>query len=699
MPADEPVPGIAAPPPDGGPAPLPPDDCRAPSPGRLLFVLAGTLVVAEVGVMAALDRAGLAQSSLGALLDAVALLALVGPVLYLTAYRPLRRLVAESRRAAQRARASEERYRSLFENSLDPVFLTTPGGRILETNPAAREVFGYSEEEFRQMGRDGLVDTADPRLAPALEERRGTGRFRGQLTLRHADGHPIPAEVASHVYRDSVGVLRTCTVVRDVSATVAAAEALAESEERYRLLLEKSGIGVGYYAPDGTVLFFNEKALEHLGGRNEDYVGRTAVDVFGLDLGQTIRTRLARAARSETEQVYEDRLELPSGEKWFFSIFSRVVDAEGDVRGVQIVSHDITERRRAEEVLQKSEALFRELWEQMSSGVAVYEPAPDGEDFLVVDLNRTGERTARVDRREVRGTRLLDAFPGARDLGLWDLLWQVLRTGEPGRLPAARYEDAHHAYWVENYVYRLPTGQVVAVFDDVTARHEAEEALRRHADEIRRLGARLRELETEERRRLAAELHDQVGQNLSALDIDLELLDADLCPACREASRHRVDDCRRLLDEIGDRVRDVMGALRPQALEDFGLRAALRWQCGVFSARHGIPCTVTGEAFVPRLPAEVEMALFRVAQEALANAAKHARASRLDLRLEEDAGVCRVIVADDGQGFSAAGGEREGTRRGWGISLMKERAESVGGTLRVESGPGEGTRVIVEVPR
>jgi signal transduction histidine kinase len=144
--------------------------------------------------------------------------------------------------------------------------------------------------------------------------------------------------------------------------------------------------------------------------------------------------------------------------------------------------------------------------------------------------------------------------------------------------------------------------------------------------------------------------------------------------------------------ETVERTRDVMSDLHPPVLDDYGLLAALRWYGDRFSKRTDIATLFEGKELAPRLAPDVESALFRIAQEALTNVARHTHAKTVTLTLERADGGAQLIIADDGAGFDPA----RDAPRGWGMITMRERAESVGGRMRVESAPGKGTRVIVE---
>ncbi len=225
------------------------------------------------------------------------------------------------------------------------------------------------------------------------------------------------------------------------------------------------------------------------------------------------------------------------------------------------------------------------------------------------------------------------------------------------------------------------------------------ESVREQREELRALAARLAGLEEMERLRLAQELHDQTGPSLAALGINLNLaLTALRSIGGDEGVSRRIENAIELSEQVGRQVRRVMADLHPPVLDDYGLCAALQWYARRFSRQTGLDARVYGREIEPRLRPEVETALFRIAQEAMTNAAKHARASRVDLTLEQEDGRVRLTVVDDGVGFVPARKRRSG-QGGWGMVTMRERAAGVAGRLEVHSAPGQGTQVIVEVGR
>lgn len=152
-------------------------------------------------------------------------------------------------------RESEDRYRSLFEASLDAVLLTSPDGCTLAVNPAACRMFGCSEEELCRLGRAGVVDASDPRLPAALEERKRTGRFQGELTFIRKDGSRFAGELSSSVFKGRDGADYTCTVIRDIGPRKRAEAALREQEAFVRTVLDHLPIGIAVNSVDPSVKF------------------------------------------------------------------------------------------------------------------------------------------------------------------------------------------------------------------------------------------------------------------------------------------------------------------------------------------------------------------------------------------------------------------------------------------------------------
>ena len=266
-----------------------------------------------------------------------------------------------------------------------------------------------------------------------------------------------------------------------------------------------------------------------------------------------------------------------------------------------------------------------------------------------------------------------------------------------GRLVAGLFV-ASHAKDRLAFSSRRALEAVAAQIGLAVLRLQAERDLRRSHRQLRILAVRLAEIQENERRHMARELHDRVGQTLAGLALNLNQLQASMPPDHDRKLTERLGQGIRLLEEATDRTRGVIADLRPPLLDDEGLSAALEWYAREFSRRTGIPVRLWIEDTLPRLKTPVENALFRIIQEALTNVQRHARASEAVLSLEANERTIHLLVKDNGAGFNAAKRAPGSSRLHWGLSIMKERATGVGGRMRIVSARGAGTQVLVEVP-
>jgi PAS domain S-box-containing protein len=253
------------------------------------------------------------------------------------------------------------------------------------------------------------------------------------------------------------------------------------------------------------------------------------------------------------------------------------------------------------------------------------------------------------------------------------------------------------ARWVHTIVQataRDADAPVRGTMMDITEQKRTQDALRASAEQLTALSRRLVEVQEAERRKLSRELHDRVGQNLTALSINLDILRTSLKGNEFTEHRARLSDSAALLESTVDSIEDVMAELRPPMLDDYGLLPAMHWYAKDFSRRTGIEISVSGTDGLERPDAEMEITLFRIAQEALTNVAKHAHATRAQIELDETGGRCRMTVRDDGVGIDGTGRERPGL----GMVTMRERAQAVGGDFEVRNAPGGGAYITVEIP-
>ena len=227
--------------------------------------------------------------------------------------------------------------------------------------------------------------------------------------------------------------------------------------------------------------------------------------------------------------------------------------------------------------------------------------------------------------------------------------------------------------------------------------NEITKDLRDSTEQLQALSRRLVDAQESERRQFSRELHDRVGQNLTALSISLDILKTQLSGSEQEALRARLNDAAALLDSTAGAIENVMSELRPPMLDDYGLLPALQWYANEFSVRTGLEVQVEGDEGMERLAQASEIALFRITQEALNNVAKHAKARRVRITLERSPAEFVMRVSDDGVGLDAATSPPSRRRQGLGMVTMRERTQAIGGRFEMRAEPGGGTRLVVRV--
>jgi PAS domain S-box-containing protein len=225
------------------------------------------------------------------------------------------------------------------------------------------------------------------------------------------------------------------------------------------------------------------------------------------------------------------------------------------------------------------------------------------------------------------------------------------------------------------------------------------EEIKENRQQLSGLSRQLVEIQEDQFQRLGRELHDHVGQDLTAINLNLSLLEGMLPENSPDGIHQRLEDTGRLVELAVGRMRNIMADFRPPMLDTYGLAPALFWYCQQLTQRTELPVNVNDRQMSEvRLPLQAEVGLFRIAQEALANIVKHARAKRVDIDLVDEDGIFTMTVADDGVGFDP----REVASRPeahWGLAIMRERARAIDAFFALETAPGKGTKVVLNLAR
>jgi PAS domain S-box-containing protein len=319
----------------------------------------------------------------------------------------------------------------------------------------------------------------------------------------------------------------------------------------------------------------------------------------------------------------------------------------------------------------------------------------------VLEWNLAAEKLFGYTKKEAMGRSILDLIvpPPLRER-----LQEVIRRIQAGDMNAHSVNENRTSdgriitcEWFNTPLFDPDIGFAgfISLAQDVTKQKQTEAELREHAERLRVLARRVVEVQEQERRHLSRELHDQIGQALTMIGINLQVIQRTSAPE----SRARVEDCLGVVRQTIEQVRTLALDLRPSMIDDLGLAAALRWLVDQQARRAGlVPHSTAQSSGVPLHP-DVATACFRVAQEALTNVLRHAQAKNVWVELRE--GVTEVLLAvrDDGVGFNPQEARRRADRGGsLGLLGIQERVEMLGGRVAIESEPGHGTTVSVRFP-
>jgi PAS domain S-box-containing protein len=460
----------------------------------------------------------------------------------------------------------------------------------------------------------------------------------------------------------------------------------------YRSIVENQTLYIDRFLPGGILTYVNTALAQFVGVKPEALLGRS----FYPFIHEEDRPRLIHTIESLTAEnpiaIVESRVVLSGVVYWLQWEECALIEA-GKIVGYQAVGLDITAQKEAEQRLLESERRYRAVVEDQGELIARYLP-----DRRYTFVNGAFCRFFHKNYEELIGMKWQpQVHPD--DLRM---LEEKLNLITPERTSVVAENRVISGDGTVRWMQFVNRG-----FFDSEGRLVETQAVGRDITELKRTLVTLREcsrrlisLEEELRKKLSRELHDDIGQQLTALDFTLAYLDKHVAKTATGKGaklRSALDDSRLLTKEIQRTMRNLMIDLRPVQLDEFGLGGAISTYANQFGKRTGIAARVQIDAPLPRLSTKAEDALFRIAQEALTNAAKYAQASSVRILLEREGDLLRLSVIDNGIGFELQGASRHPQGTGWGQTIMRERAEMAGGRLVLASQPGEGTSVVVEV--
>ena len=564
--------------------------------------------------------------------------------------------------------------------------------KVTTWNPAAERIFGWSEAEVVSQ-RPPYLRLEDEEEFEELRHRVLAGETITGIERQHRrrDGTAIEVELSGAPLHDADGkIVGKMAVLADITDRKRAQEALRQSEQRFAAFMHHLPGFAWMKDLEGRYVYLN-KAMQKVRAYQTAWLGRTDAELWPPEIAAEYMAN-DRKVIAERRAILTIQPYLADG-KEHHVIVSKfpILDETGAIVLVGGASVDITERIEAERALRESEERFRQLAENIDEVFWIANTEFTEISYISPAYERIWGHTCESLYKSPRSwmesihaedkEKLLAAL-ASRGLAAYELTYRIMRPDGSIR-------------WIRDrgFPVRDESGNVVrfaGIAEDVTGSKQIERQLEHFAELFQALSHRLFDIQEEERRHLARELHDEIGQALTAAKLNLKII----APEASPAVAGRLDDSVQIIDRLLNQVRQLSLDLRPPLLDELGLVPALRWLADQQAQRTGLHITFTANLENLEIEGTVRIACFRLAQEAITNAIRHAGAQAIELALRHEADRLWLSVRDDGAGFDSAAIQQQAkSGASLGLLSMKERALLAGGDFEVTSTPGRGTEI------
>ena len=570
----------------------------------------------------------------------------------------------------------------LLDNVGDSISVFDEQRNIVYANERFCQLLGYSRDELIGTNADQVNM---PQSDLSSEERLKMVEEKGEVVFetaqQHEDGSVENIEVHALLV-ESGGMKLFLNTGRDITER-------KQTEEEMQLrakLLDNAGDGINVTDLDGKFVYVNEVFCKSHGYSRYELMGMNIRQLVPQIDGKPVEARIEeiiskRETEFETLHVHRD------GTQMLMEVHSRIIESRGR-EFILNVERDITERHKREEEIKKLSAAI----EYSPSIVMIMD-----RDAVIEYVNDKYVELTGYSADEIIGKNM-------REIDLQPLkeqrkMWRALVRGQDWYYEYLNGKKDGELYYEATSISAIKdkNGEIthfVRVGTDITEKKRTEGDLQRSEQQLRELSNHMRQIREEERKSIARNIHDNLGQSLTALKIDMSWLIKRLTDE-QLPLIEKANEMATMIDQNIQTVKKLSSELRPEVLDILGLAAAIEWYADEFSQRTGIKCVLSlGEEDVA-LEEEYFVDCYRILQEALTNVSRHAGASRVRVNLKQEPDKLIMQIRDNGKGISKKDWDET---RSFGLMGMRERANSIGGKLEIKSNPGKGTVIKLTVP-
>jgi PAS domain S-box-containing protein len=650
--------------------------------------------------------------------------------------------ITERKRAEEQLRESEQRYRSVVDNIGIGVSLINRNMEIVSLNTQMKRWFPDIDisknpicyRSFNNPPREGICS-----YCPTYKTLKD-GQVHESITETPAGDEIRNYRIISSPIKGKAGkIIAAIEMVEEITERKQAEDALKQSEKKYRTLVETAQEGIGISDPEENLTFVNQAFAYMLGYKKQELLGKNLSQISDEEEFTKFKKETQKRKQGKLSK-YEAKLFTKKGKpKYFYVSAVPIRTKNAGFKGTLAVLTDITELKRAREqnlLLEASKALSRTLKLDQVLKIATEKMAKalKADRCSVALLNKSADSAAirHVFTKEDAPSSMLPSkrippdehFPKAKKMllakGYVEIknvetdplppsirsyflrartksslliplivdkkLFGVFHIGSTKKLRSFTSEEISLAQTIAN--------QVAVAVENA----RLLELVRKSSEDLKTLSTQLINIQEEERKKIAQELHDEVGQTAFAMKMNLDLIKKNLSTDTGklEDIETRLTDTEDLLSQTIDQIRNLTTDLRPSMLDDFGLIPTLNWYIDNLSKRTNIKVYLKTKNFKPRLSSEVETTLYRILQEALTNIAKHAQATEVSILLAQKNSFASLSVEDNGMGFDAK--KTTFPKDRLGLFSIKERVKLLNGQFKIDSKPNKGTKLNVKIP-
>ncbi|MGB4062359.1 MAG: PAS domain S-box protein [Azonexus sp.] len=613
--------------------------------------------------------------------------------------------LTETRRAQKKADEERQRLRALIRSMPDPVWLMDTEGVVITCNPAF--------EKLLDLPAAADLPRPPSEFASFIKTQLQAGANAAQITLNHTHCHPDGTlshfEITKSPVFDTLGeLIGVVGIARDVTAAYQNREELAASERRFRTLFDSATEMIFVTDLEANFLNANKCACDKLGYTRDEQLTMRVMDVHtDTTFDDYQRLWNSDAFRAGQGVIRRGTDRRKDGTSFPVEILVNRFELDNQLLSMTIV-RDITEQKRSEDLVRASEEFNRAVLDASATQMAVVDKS--GKIVAVNDawIRFTRENSdAPIDELKTGvGSNFFEvcrhcAHPDSEQAQAALAGVQAVLNGESVRfsIESACITPKRELWFMMNAApLKLGAGGAVITYVDISSVKQAQKLQERLTRQLQAMARMHQDIQEKERHHLSMELHDQIGQALAALKISLA--SAWLHVDEKQAIQKRLTYAQEVIDGIAQTTRDIARRLRPPLLDQQGLRSALAWHIRNLTLPPNVYVRFEQEIDALRFSEAVELACFRIAQEGITNALRHAEAAEVVVRISCTPDHIHLSVQDDGKGFDVDIRLDESDEQiSLGLIGIRERIASLDGHFEIDSQPNNGTRVSACLPR